>query len=142
MVNLLDDLSQLPNRNERTSVIISETDLQGNIVYANDAFCAISGFSRPELIGAPHNIIRNPAMPKEIFQMLWSTIQGGDVFRAIIKNQSKTGEHYWVNATIMPVFQGGKIIRYIGGRHHIPDEQLAQDLFKKQLLKLGLQGSH
>lgn len=68
---------------------------------------------------------------------MWTTIQSGEVFRAVIKNRMKSGDHYWVNATIMPVFQGGEIIRYIGGRHHIKDDLLAEDLYRKQLIKLG-----
>ena len=120
------------------SVIISETDLTGQIVYANDAFCAISGYSRLELLGQPHNIIRHPSMPKELFAALWKTISHGDVFRMVIKNKSKTGNHYWVNATIMPVFQSGKIVRYIGGRHHIQDEGQGQELYQKQVINLGL----
>jgi len=122
-------------------VIISETDLQGNILTANDPFCAISGYRRDELIGSPHNIIRHPTMPKELFKQLWATIQRGDVFRAIIKNRAKDGNHYWVNATIMPVFHGGEIVRYVGGRHLILDENFAEDQFKKQMSNLGVKWS-
>jgi len=114
-------------------VIISETDLHGTIISANDPFCAISGYRRDELIGSPHNIIRHPSMPKELFLHLWATIQKGDVFRGIIKNLSKEGHHYWVNATIMPVFHGGEIVRYVGGRHLLNDDRLAEELFKKQM---------
>jgi PAS domain S-box-containing protein len=127
-------LEELKNsRGKKNLVIISETDLFGNIVSANDSFCAVSGYGREELVGKPHNIIRHPSMPKELFQKLWSTIQQGDVYRAVIKNQTKSGNHYWVNATIMPVFTGRKIIRYVGGRHLIDDENLAEELFKKQM---------
>ena len=118
---------------DRTLVIISETDLSGNITAANDPFCAISGYSKDELIGNPHNIIRHPTMPKELFKQLWVTIQRGDVFRGIIKNQAKDGHHYWVNATIMPVFHGGQIVRYVGGRHLLNDDKLAEELFIKQM---------
>jgi len=119
--------------NKGSLVIISEADLIGNIIAANDPFCTISGYSRDELIGSPHNIIRHPTMPKELFKHLWTTIQKGDVFRGIIKNLSKEGHHYWVNATIMPVFQGGKIVRYLGGRYLLNDDKLAEEHFKKQM---------
>jgi PAS domain S-box-containing protein len=118
---------------ERNPVIISETDLHGTILSANDPFCAISGYRRDELIGRSHNIIRHPSMPKELFHQLWMTIKNGDVFRALIKNQAKDGNHYWVNATIMPVFHGGKITRYVGGRHLITDDTLAEELFQRQM---------
>jgi methyl-accepting chemotaxis protein len=128
---MLEALKNFPGK--KNFVIISETDLLGNIVSANESFCAVSGYSRDELVGKPHNIIRHPSMPKELFQKLWSTIQQGDVFRAVIKNSTKNGNHYWVNATIMPVFSGREIIRYVGGRHVIEDENLAEELFKKQM---------
>jgi PAS domain S-box-containing protein len=119
--------------NKGKHVIISETDLLGNIVAANDPFCEISGYRRDELIGSPHNIIRHPSMPQELFRKLWSTIQQGDVFRAIIKNRAKDGTPYWVNATIIPVYHGGQIVRYLGGRHLLSDDNLAEELFKEQL---------
>jgi PAS domain S-box-containing protein len=131
---MLEELKNLPGK--KNFVIISETDLLGNIVSANDPFCAVSGYCRNELIGKQHSIIRHPSMPKELFQRLWSTIQQGDVFRAVIKNKTKNGNHYWVNATIMPVFSGREIIRYVGGRHVIEDENLAEELFNKQMLTL------
>ena len=122
------------NLEGRNPVIISETDLYGKIISANDPFCAISGYTRDELIGRSHNIIRHPGMPKELFRHLWMTIKQGDTFRAIIKNRAKDGGHYWVNATIMPVFQGGEIVRYVGGRHLITDDKLAEELFQKQMI--------
>jgi PAS domain S-box-containing protein len=132
MENLLEGLKENFGT-EGNLVIISETDLKGNIITANDAFCAISGYSRDELLGSPQNIIRHPSMPKELFRQLWSTIQRGEVFRAIIKNRAKDGHHYWVHATIMPVFQGGQIVRYVGGRHLLNDDPLAEELFIKQM---------
>jgi len=121
---------------ERNLVIISETDLEGKIIAANDAFCSISGYRRDELINSPHNIIRHPHMPKDLFRHLWVTIQRGDVFRGVIKNQAKDGHHYWVNATIMPVFHGGEIVRYVGGRHLLNDDKLAEELFIKQMASI------
>lgn len=137
MENLRGGLMNNGPRDEgKKLVIISETDLKGHILSANDPFCAVSGYSRDELIGSPHSIIRHPSMPKELFQQLWSTIQNGEVFRGIIKNRTKEGAHYWVNATIMPVFQGSKIVRYVGGRYLLNDDQLAEDLFKNQMSAL------
>jgi PAS domain S-box-containing protein len=126
--------------NKGSLVILSETDLYGTIISANDPFCAISGYHRDELIGSPHNIIRHPSMPKELFRHLWTTIQQGEVFRGIIKNLSKDGHHYWVNATIMPLFYGGEIVRYVGGRYLLNDDNLAEELFKKQMANFPNKG--
>jgi aerotaxis receptor len=119
---------------DKDAVLISETDLSGIILHANDAFCALSGYSREELIGQPHNIVRHPSMPAELFQHLWSTIKGGRVFRGIIKNQAKDGGHYWVKCTMMPVFEKNEIVRYVSARHLIEDDNLAEELFSKQLM--------
>jgi PAS domain S-box-containing protein len=81
--------------------LLSETDPRGRITFANDAFCRISKYSRNELLGQPHSIVRHPDMPKEVFERLWSTILRGDVFKGILKNRARDGSHYWVNATIM-----------------------------------------
>ncbi|HLZ15834.1 MAG TPA: PAS domain-containing protein [Cyclobacteriaceae bacterium] len=119
------------------SIIISETDPHGTIIHANDNFCDISGYALGELVGKPHNIIRHPTMPKELFRHLWTTIKEGGVFRGIIRNRKRDGSHYWVNATIMPVYHGDQIARYIGGRHFISDEKLAEELFRNQATKFG-----
>jgi PAS domain S-box-containing protein len=114
--------------------LLSETDRFGTILFANEAFSKISKFSPAELIHKPHNIIRHPDMPKELFKCLWDTIQRGDVFRGVIKNLAKDGSPYWVNATIMPFKErGGEISKYVGVRYLIPDEKVAQSLFDEQM---------
>lgn len=92
--------------------IISVTDPYGVIIDINDTFVQISGYSRQELIGQPQNIVRHPDMPPEIFKQMWETIQRGASFMGIIKNRCKDGGFYWVNATIMPIIQSGKIVGY------------------------------
>lgn len=106
--------------------IISLTDPHGVIVDVNDTFVQISGFSREELIGQPQNIVRHPDMPSEVFKMLWDTIQKGQSFMGIIKNRSKDGGYYWVNATIMPIIQEGKIIGYESVRTAANSKQIAR----------------
>ncbi len=124
-----------------TSTIMSESDLYGGIAYVNDKFCEVSQYSRQELIGKPHNILRHPDMPKEAFRLMWQTIKAGKVFRGIVKNRKKDGTHYWVDAVISPVLDDdGKPVKYIGVRYVIEDEQQAQKLFDQQLLKLGVLG--
>ncbi len=76
--------------------IVSRTDPKGKILYANDYFSQISGYKEFELVGAPHNIVRHPDMPKAIFYLLWEHIQKGQNVSAVIKNLAKNGDHYWV----------------------------------------------
>lgn len=77
--------------------LVSKTDERGNIIYSNDNFSEITGYSQSEVIGAPHNILRHPDMPSAIFFLMWQRIQSGQNIRALIKNLTKTGEYYWVS---------------------------------------------
>src|SRR4051812_17659121 len=83
--------------------LLSETDPQGIIIFVNDAFCDVAKYSRVELIGKPHNIIRHPDMPKSLFAHIWATILGGNIFKGVIKNKAGDGSAYWVNARIMAI---------------------------------------
>ncbi|HEX5843321.1 MAG TPA: PAS domain-containing protein, partial [Pseudomonas sp.] len=78
--------------------LISTTDIKGQITYCNDAFIEISGFSREELMRAPHNLVRHPDVPAAVFQHMWDTLKQGRPWMGIVKNRSKNGDHYWVNA--------------------------------------------
>jgi len=94
-------------------VIVSKTDLQGRITYANDIFISMSGYTEQELLGQPHNILRHPHMPRCVFKFLWDRIaQGHEVF-AYVVNRSKNGDHYWVFAHITPCYgANGSIVGY------------------------------
>jgi len=81
-------------------VIISETDLNGVITFANRKFCEISGYSFDELVGKPHNIIRHPDMPRAAFAKMWETIQSGATWHGLVKNLRKDGLYYWVETEI------------------------------------------
>ena len=83
--------------------LLSTTDLAGNIKYANEGFCNISGHVNDELVGEPHNISRHPDMPKAVFQNLWKTIQAGKSWMGPVKNRCKNGDYYWANAFITPI---------------------------------------
>ena len=76
--------------------IVSETDEKGKITYCNDYFIEISGYSKDELIGKPHSMIRHPDMPKVVFKLLWETITQGKNINAVVKNLSKDGRYYWI----------------------------------------------
>jgi PAS domain S-box-containing protein len=116
------------------TTILSESDTYGNIIFINDKLCEVSQYTHEELIGKPHNILRHPDMPSEVFKIFWQTIRGGQVFRGIIKNRKKDGTHYWVDAVVSPVLdENGKPCKYIGARYLIENEELAQAAFKKML---------
>jgi PAS domain S-box-containing protein len=86
--------------------VISYTDEKGRITRANDAFVELSGFSREELIGQPHNIVRHPDMPPEAFRDLWATLKKGRPWSGLVKNRRKDGDHYWVRAYASPLADG------------------------------------
>ncbi|MCL1112604.1 methyl-accepting chemotaxis protein [Shewanella basaltis] len=92
--------------------LISGTDLRGHITYCNDAFVEVSGFDRDELIGKPHNIVRHPDMPSEIFKAMWACISSGKVWMGLVKNRRKNGDHYWVSAFVTPVFEHNQVVGY------------------------------
>jgi len=121
------------------TTIMSESDKYGNILMANVKLCEVSKYTKEELIGKPHKIFRHPDMPDELFKLFWKTIKSGKVFRGIIKNKAKDGSHYWVDATIVPVFDSnGDIVKYIGARYHITCDKVAEELYNNQAATLGL----
>lgn len=82
--------------------IQSRTDARGVITFANPTFARISGYSRDELVGAPHSIIRHPGMPRGVFYAMWQTIEGGEEFFGFVNNRCKNGDNYWVFARVAP----------------------------------------
>ena len=92
--------------------LISTTDMDSRITYCNDAFVEISGFSREELIGQPHNLVRHPDMPPAVFGHMWDTIRQGRPWMGIVKNRAKNGDFYWVSAYVTPVYEGGRMVGY------------------------------
>ena len=134
--------------NEHT--IISMTDPYGIIIYVNDNFCRISGYSREELIGQPHNIVRHPDMPREIFKNLWDTIQAKKTWNGLVKNRRKDGGHYWVKTTIAPILdRDDNIVQYISVRLDITEHQEADQNLREyedaltassMVLKMDLDG--
>ncbi|SFX60441.1 methyl-accepting chemotaxis protein [Marinospirillum alkaliphilum] len=100
--------------------LITITDLRGIITFANDDFVKVSGYSRDELVGQNHNLIRHPDMPPGAFQDLWNTIAAGRSWKGIVKNRCKNGDHYWVDAYVTPIKQDGKIVEYQSVRTAAP----------------------
>jgi PAS domain S-box-containing protein len=108
------------------AVIVSKTDLKGVITYCNSTFVEISGFSRDEIVGAPHNIVRHPDMPPEAFADLWKTIQANKPWQGVVKNRRKDGSFYWAISNITPLKEKGKTIGYVAFRYKATREQIAQ----------------
>ncbi|HJV71665.1 methyl-accepting chemotaxis protein [Ideonella sp.] len=107
------------------ATLMSTTDTQSHVTYANDAFVAVSGFSREEIIGQPHNFVRHPDMPKEAFGDMWSTLQGGEPWTALVKNRRKDGDHYWVRANAIPIVRNGRQMGYMSVRTKPTREEIA-----------------
>lgn len=104
--------------------LITITDLDGVITFANDDFVKISGYKRSELIGQNHNLIRHPDMPPGAFKSLWHTIQNKQSWKGLVKNRCKNGDHYWVDAYVTPIQRDGKIVEYQSVRTFAPREAI------------------
>lgn len=97
--------------------VVSKTDAKGIIQYVNDVFLKVAEYSEDELLGKPHNFIRNPTMPKCVFKLLWERIKAGKEIFAYVVNNTKHGDYYWVLAHITPCFdEYGKIIGFHSNR--------------------------
>ena len=100
---------------DKATMIVSETDAKGNIIYANDDFCKIAGYTKGELIGKPH-MVRNSFMPKAAFKDLWETVKQGNTWNGIVVNATANGGYYWVNATVFQSKTVSGDIRYVSVR--------------------------
>lgn len=105
-----------------SSAIVSKTDVDGHITYVNGEFCRISGFSTDELIGATHALVRHPDTPDSTFVDMWRTIRSGNIWKGVIKNRNKSGHTYYVNSTMVPIFdETGAICEFMSVRHDVTD---------------------
>lgn len=101
----------------RDEIIVTKTDLQGRITYANEVFCRVSAFEDTEVLGQPHNLIRHPDMPAGVFRLLWERLQAGQELFAYVVNLAGDGGHYWVFAHVTPTFDArGTVIGYHSNR--------------------------
>jgi len=104
----------------KDAYILSETDDKGIILYANNVFCELAGYSLEELIGQPHNLLRHPDMPRVAFKSLWDDVQEKGFWTGIVKNLRKDRDFYWVHATVLrKVNRNGKVT-YLSIRR-VPD---------------------
>lgn len=107
-------------------VLISRSDLEGNITYANQSLIDISGYSLDELIGAPHSLFRHPDMPSEVFKDLWATLSRGRTWQGVMKNRRQNGEGYWVDTSIAPLLDGERVVGYTAIRRQASDLAIAR----------------
>ncbi len=117
--------------------IVSVTDRRGVITYANDRFCAISGYSREELIGSGHNIVNSHVHPRTLFWDMWQTLAAGEVWHGQICNRSKSGGLYWVDTTIVPISgPSGRVEQFISIRTDVTEGKREQDARQELLDRL------
>ncbi len=118
---------------KKGTILVTRTNLKGIITYANDAFVEISGFSREELINKNHNVVRHPDMPAAAFEDLWMCNKAGLPWTALVKNRTKNGDYYWVEANVTTIFENGKPDEYLSVRYAPSRQQIsaAEDLYQK-----------
>lgn len=126
-------LKQFQNAVDEVS-IFSVTDTKGIIKDTNKNFETISGYSRDELIGKPHNIVRHPDMPKKAFEEMWETIQSGKIWKGVVKNRNKNGQPYYVLTEVSPIYnKDGSLKEYIGVRNDITELEEYKEILKTEL---------
>lgn len=106
--------------------ILSETDEKGIITFASESFCKIAGYEADELIGAAHNIVRHPEMPRAAFRLLWDDIQAKGFWSGIVKNRCRNGDYYWVVATVLRKIDSRGNITYCSIRTKPSRDQVEQ----------------
>jgi len=118
-------------------LIISSTDLDGIITYANRKFCEVADYTKSELLGNSHNMIRHPDMPKTIFKELWETITSGKEWSGIVKNLRKDGKYYWVYSHITPILKDGTTTGYSAARRPASSSEIEETtpLYAEMLAK-------
>lgn len=116
------------------SALVSKTDKNGIITYANKAFCKLSGYSKEELLGQPQSIIRHPDVDKEVFRELWEVILNKQVWKGTVKNRAKDGRAYYVDVVINPILdENGEIQEFMAIRKDITELHEYRELLENQL---------
>lgn len=106
--------------------VVSTTDLRGIITYANDEFIRVSGFTREELIGQPQNLVRHPDMPPAAFEDLWRTVKAGEPWQGLVKNRCKSGDFYWVDASVTCIVEKDQVVGYVSIRSKPTADQIEE----------------
>jgi aerotaxis receptor len=116
-------ISQVNYAIDPEDFLISRTDANGYITYANPRFIEVSGFEANELINEPHNVVRHPDMPPEVYRDMWETLRAGSAWQGYVKNRRKNGDHYWVHANVVPVVEKGVLQGYASLRSYAGEEK-------------------
>ncbi|MBN2782985.1 MAG: EAL domain-containing protein [Campylobacterales bacterium] len=123
------------------SSIISTSDLDGNITYVNDELLKVTGYSRDELMGQPHSILRHPDTSKEVFAELWESIKSGKTYKGFVKNRKKDGSSFYVKLTIVPIFDSdGEVFEYLALRDNVSELVKSQKELKRNFFTDALTG--
>ena len=121
------------------SNIVSKTDVNGIITFVNDEFCKISGYSKSELLGKNHNIVRDPTVPASKFKLLWQTIKAKKIYKSTVKNRAKDGTTFYVNTTVIPILdEKGEIEEFIAIRYDVTQEVFYKESLEKKERELEL----
>lgn len=123
-------------------IIVSKTDLEGRITYANEVFQRIAGYKENELLGRPHSIIRHPDMPRCVFRLLWTMLQAKKEVFAYVVNMARNGDHYWVFAHVTPsVSVDGRVVGYHSSRRK-PEREAVEKISKIYKILLEEEAKH
>jgi len=116
--------------------IVSKTDIDGIITFVNDEFCKISGYSKKELIGQNHNIVRHPDADAKNFKALWDTIKKKKIYKDTVKNRAKNGTTFYVNTTVIPILDEDENIKeFIAIRYDVTKEKLYEQQVQDEISK-------
>ena len=134
---LINEMKVLEEFDFQNKPIITRTDKEGNILFANSIFTKMTGFSRAEYLGRPHNIVRHPDMPKEIFEEMWRTILAGHEWNGYIKNKTKCNRFFWVEVCIQPQFENGILVGFSSLQRRVPIKVIKryEKVYKEMKLK-------
>jgi len=127
---------------DKHKMIVSKTDIKGNIIYGNDYFCELAGYKESELISSPHNIIRHPDMPKAIFHLMWQYLKAGRNIMAVVKNMSKNGNYYWVTTDFDSIKDKHGYIKYYIAYRQSTQPHIVQEMEKLYAKLLAIEESH
>ncbi len=119
-------VTQKEHHLQEGAFIVTTTDLRGVITYVNEEFIRISGFTQQELVGQPHNMVRHPDMPPAAFEDLWRTVKAGKGWQGMVKNRCKSGDFYWVDASVTPIVEKGQTVGYVSIRSKPSQAQIAE----------------
>jgi len=132
-------VSDVETRFPTGELIVSQTDVAGNITMCNEAFVHMSGWSREQLMGAPHSILRHPDMPKAAFGDLWTTVDQGTRWSGYVKNLRRDGGFYWVYATVIPKIVDGVVVGHTSVRRE-PSRDKVEELAAVYVTMLAEEG--